>query len=187
MCSREDVLQTARAMASLGLVAGSLGNVSCRRGDALLITPTQLPYEQLRAEDLVVLDRNGEIVAGRHRPSSELRLHVAIYRAIPDARAIVHTHSTHALAVSTLTTALPAITDELALLGEQIPVAEHRPAGSQELADLAALALSKRLPSAAILGRHGVVGVASSLESALTACRLVERGAEVWLALQRLA
>jgi L-fuculose-phosphate aldolase len=172
-------------MAADGLVDGSLGNVSCRRGDAILITPTQLSYETLRAVDVVVLGLDGGVRAGRHLPSSEFRLHLAIYRAIPEATAIVHTHSTDALALSALADALPAITDELALLDEEIPVVEHRPAGSQELADLASSALSKRVPCAAILERHGVVGVASSLEEALTACRLVERGATVWLAQRR--
>lgn len=171
-------------MAELGLVIGSFGNVSCRQQDRILITPTSLDYFRTETKDLVTLDLAGEKLAGDRQPSSEYRLHVAIYAARDDAQAIVHTHSTHALALSMSASPreLPAITEEMEVLVKGVvPIAPYIPAGTQELADRAADIL-KGIPSKAlILARHGVVGFGETLEEALLICQLVEKAAQIHL------
>ncbi|HIC96428.1 TPA: class II aldolase/adducin family protein [Candidatus Bipolaricaulota bacterium] len=190
MCSPEKVIETARRMAELELVLGSYGNVSCRRrGQAdqiqILITPAGLDYSSMEPEDIVLLDPTGRRLTGRREPSSEFRLHLAIYRAREDVRAIVHAHGVHALALSLIASELPPITEEMEhSLGGPVPVAPYAPAGSQELADQAAEILRKG-GRALILSRHGLVGLGEDLEEALLICRLVERGARIYLLARR--
>ena len=168
-------------MAELGLVVGSFGNASCRLGEEVLITPTGLDYLEMRPEDIVALSMKGEKLSGRGEPSTEFRLHLALYHLRPDIRAIVHTHSVHAVALSLVATELPTLTEELEHAGGPVPVAPYAPAGSKELADQAATLLAKTGKRALILARHGVVGLGRDLEEALLICRLVERNAEVFL------
>jgi len=184
-CTIEDLITTARRMAGLGLVVGSFGNVSCRQDDRILITPTCLDYSQMEPADLVTLELAGKKLAGGREPSSEFRLHVAIYGARPDAQAIVHTHSTNAVTLSMLTNELPMLTEEIeAVIKGPVPVAPFVPAGTQELADQAADILQGIPSKALILARHGVVGFGQSLNEALLICQLVERNAKIYLLTQ---
>ena len=173
MCSRDDVIAIARRMAALGLVTGTLGNVSCRLGERILITPSGLDYEAMRPEDVVLLDLSGGVVEGDCLPSSEVRLHLAVYARIPDACAIVHTHSPQAVRAGDVKDELPA--GESAVLRATVPVAPYQPPGTQELADRAVDLMADRNANAVILGRHGVVGVGRDLDEAFEVCRDVER------------
>lgn len=169
-------------MAELGLVLGSYGNVSCRQNERILITPTGLDYFLMEPEDIVTLDLTGKKLLGRREPSSEFRMHLAIYRAREDARAIVHAHGVHALALSLTAPELPPITEEMEHgLGGPVPVAPYAPAGARALADQAAVILQRTGSRALILARHGIVSLGESLEEALFVCRLVERSAQIYL------
>ena len=173
MSSRAELIATARRMLALGLVTGTFGNVSCSVDDRILITPSGLDYAIMRPEDLVLLKLAGTVAEGTRPPSSEYRLHVAIYRRLPAARAIVHTHSSRAVEVGDSLDELP-ISDESPLHGP-VPVAPFRQPGTQELADGAAEALAERGANAMILRGHGVVGVGRDLDEALEVCVEVER------------
>jgi L-fuculose-phosphate aldolase len=175
-CSRDEVIATAQRMSALGLVAGTFGNVSCRLGERVLITPAGMGYALMRPEDLVLLEPSGTVVEGTRPPSSEHRLHLAIYRRFPDARAIVHTHSRRAVAFAESATELAPVGPTK--LRGAVPVAPHRPPGTQELADTAARLLFERGANAVILRGHGVVSVGRDLREALEICVDVERLAE---------
>lgn len=181
MCSPEEIVKTARRMAELGLVLGSYGNVSCRSGERILITPTKLDYFAMEPEDIVALDLEGRKLVGKREPSSEFRLHLAIYRAREDVQAVVHAHGVYALALSLTAPELPSLTEEMEHgLGGPVQVAPYAPAGSQVLADRAAELLRKG-GKALILARHGLVGLGKDLEEALFVCQLVERAAQIYL------
>ncbi len=173
MCSRDDVIVAARRMVALGLVTGTLGNVSCRLGGRILITPSGLDYATMCPEHLVLLDFSGHVVEGNRPPSSEVRLHLAIYRGLPDVRAIVHTHSPQAVMAGDVKDELPAA--DSTVLRASVRVAPYRPPGTQELADRAVDLLVEHEANAVILKRHGVVGVGRDLDEALEVCRDVER------------
>ncbi|MFQ6117384.1 MAG: class II aldolase/adducin family protein [Candidatus Bipolaricaulia bacterium] len=182
MCSPERVVETARRMAALGLVVGSFGNVSCRLADKILITPTGLDYSAMEPMDIVTLDLEGERLVGQREPSSEFRLHLALYRARADARAVVHTHSVHAIALSLVADELPPLSEELEHgVGGTVPVAPYAPAGTEELGRGAATTLLLGESRGLILARHGVVGLGRDLDEALLICQLVERNARVYL------
>jgi L-fuculose-phosphate aldolase len=165
-------------MLRMGLVEGTAGNVSAREGELLHITPAGLPYEEITVDDLVTLALDGSVVAGDREPSSERRVHLAVYAARPDAHALVHSHSAHATAWSALDEPLMPGGPHTAGLVLTAPFADS---GSDEIATAAVAALGER--QAVLLGRHGVLAVGDSPGRALEVCAAVERQAqEAWLA-----
>src|SRR3954454_7161343 len=90
---RRDIVEVARAMAAGGLVPATAGNVSRRTSRGILITPTRRAYRSMRRRDLILLDGTGTRISGRHEPSREVPLHLAIYGDRPDVGAILSTHS----------------------------------------------------------------------------------------------
>jgi L-fuculose-phosphate aldolase len=165
-----DIVETARAMLRLGLVTGTSGNVSAREGALVRITPSGLPYSGMTVNDLVTITMDGAVLAGEHEPSSEWRVHVAVYAARPDARVLVHTHSEHA-------TAWSESGEPLALApGCSVLTAPFAPSGSDEIATAAVTALGDR--EAVLLGHHGVLAVGETPAIALEVCAAVERAAE---------
>jgi L-fuculose-phosphate aldolase len=151
-------------MLRLGLVSGTSGNVSARDGESVLITPSALAYETMEVEDLVTLSLSGAVVAGTREPSSERRVHLAVYAARPDALALVHTHSEHATAWSHRDEPLA-----------HVLTARPAPSGSDEIAVAAVEALGDR--EAVLLGRHGVLALGASPRDALEVAAAVEERA----------
>ena len=178
---RTDIVDAAREMLRLGLVSGTSGNASARDGDSVLITPAAMSYERMTEDDLVAIDGEGAPDESGGAPSSEWRVHLAIYRTRPDVGAVVHTHSVHATAWSFNEEPLDTGTEELeAAAGGPVLTALHAPTGSEEIAAAAASALGDR--RAVLLGRHGVVGVGATPAEALATCLVVERQAQLaWL------
>ena len=181
MSVQAEIVATAREMLRLGLVAGSSGNVSAREGERIHITPAGLAYNSMTEADVVTLDHNGAVVEGEREPSTERRVHLAVYAARPDTGALVHTHSTHATAWSFLDEPLDTGTEELeAAAGGPVLTAPYAPTGSDEIAAAAVQALGDR--EAVLIGRHGVLALGRSAPRALEAAVVVERQAQLaWL------
>jgi len=176
---KEEIVEACRGLVAKGLVAGSSGNVSRRCGEAVVITPSRLPYSQLRPQDVVVIDFQANLVEGELPPSSEALAHLAIYRARPDAGAIVHTHSLFASALAVAGLEIPPIVDEqVVALGGAVAVAPYAPAGSEELAEGASRTLGER--NAVLLRNHGVIAVGRDLAEAVAHSELVERLAQIY-------
>ena len=182
---RSLIVQTSLKLVGKGMVVGKAGNISQRviedgNTDLLAITPTSTYYESLSADDIAIVDFDGNLVEGNLPPSSETKLHIAIYKARKDVGAVVHTHSVYASAASVAALGIPAILEEeVALLGGNIRVAEYAPSGSQELAQNAVEALGDR--NAVIMANHGALGVGMTLRDALDSCDLLEKAAQVYL------
>ncbi len=157
-----------------GLVVGTAGNISLRRGDLVAITPSSFDYERLRPELVCVIQTDGRIVEAPLPPSSEVPMHLAVYERTT-AGAVVHTHSPHATALSTLINELPPIHYLLAELGGPVRVARYATFGSAALAEAVARALEGR--AAALLQNHGTITVGDSLAQAYGRALLLE-----WLA-----
>ena len=181
MSLRAEVVAAAREMLRLGLVAGSSGNVSAREGDLVHITPAALPYAEMTERDVVTLGLDGAVVEGSREPSSERRVHLAVYAARPDVRAIVHSHSTFATAWSFLHLPLDTGTEELEqAAGGPVATAPYAPTGSEEIARASVEALGGA--RAVLLARHGVLALGDSPARALDAAAVVERQAQLaWL------
>lgn len=183
--ARKAVLDTAQTLLSCGLTVGDSGNVSARIDDAegrllVAITPHGRYYDELTVEAIPVVDSEGEPVDGDALPSVELLLHVAVYEARPDVRAVIHAHPTWSSAVAVLGQAIPPLLeDQLIYLGGQIDVACHAPTGSDELPGYAIQALGER--NACLLAHHGVLTVGRTPRAALHHCQYLEKAALAFL------
>jgi len=176
---RDEVLAAAREMLALGLTAGTAGNVSGRDGDRVVITPAGVDYRMMTAGDLAVLSLGGDVLEGAN-PSSERALHLAVYRAFPDVRGVVHAHPVHATMFACARRPIPAAVDEFALyVGGDVPCADYFPSGTDALAAEAVRHLGER--AAVLLASHGLVAVGTSPADALHVATVVERGAHaIW-------
>jgi len=179
----EAVCEITRRMVADGLVVGTSGNVSVRDGGRILVTPTGVDYATMRPGDLVVLDAtDGSVVEGRRRPTSEVALHVAAHRL--GERAVVHTHSPAATALSLLCDEVPRVHYQLAMFGGTVPVADYAPYGTDELAASVRAALDSVPPGrcrAAVMRHHGTIVLGPDLGTAYDGARQLEWLCDVWL------
>ena len=177
--TKEDVLEAAKGMLAMGLVAGTAGNVSGRIGDeAICLTPSSVPYETMTIDDLVVTDLDGNIIEGTRGPTSEKALHLACYRLYPEVGGVIHSHAAHATMFALVREPIPAIIEEVVVyLGGDVPVCDYKPTGSDDLGDEAARNLQDR--SACMLANHGIVTIGKNPDKALHNAELVERTAMI--------
>ncbi|MET8959332.1 class II aldolase/adducin family protein [Streptomyces sp. NPDC004074] len=177
-CAWDELVATARRTVADGLVVGTSGNVSVRVGDIVLVTPTGVPYERLEPDDAVGVDLDGRQLLGTLRPTSELPMHLAVYRTTT-ARAVVHTHAVHATAVSTLVPELPLVHYMAAALGGAVRVAPYATYGTAELAENMLRALTDR--TACLLQNHGTIAHGASLTQAYDRTAQLEWMCRLWL------
>ncbi|MGI6365313.1 MAG: class II aldolase/adducin family protein [Bacillota bacterium] len=182
---REAVAAAGREMARAALAIGTWGNISCRlpRGDLLAITPSGMDYFCTQAEDILVMDLEGNIVEGNRKPSTEHPLHRAIYAAREDVHAIVHTHSVYATAMAAARVPIPgAVEDLVQIVGGDVRVARYALPGTAELGENVVEALEGR--NGVLLANHGALGAAATLGQAMTVCQIIEKSAMITIAAQ---
>lgn len=171
--TRRQVADTAREMLRRGLTHGTSGNVSARLdGGLVAVTPTGLDYEGLAPGDITVVDLAGTIVDGDRRPTSEIPMHLEVYRGRADVAAIVHTHSDMATTLAVLGEDLPAVHYVLGWAGTRVRCAPYATYGTPELAQAAVDALEA--DNAVLLGNHGLLAVGRTLPAALNVAESVE-------------
>jgi L-fuculose-phosphate aldolase len=177
---RAAVIETALAMNRAGINQGKSGNVSVRTADGFLITPTGIPYEETRAEQIVAMRMDGSH-EGPLQPSSEWRFHRDIYGARAEVGAIVHSHAVHCTALACHGRGIPPFHYMVAIAGgHDIRCAPYATFGTQELSDAALAALENR--RACLLAHHGLIAVGCDLAQALSIAVEVEALARTYLA-----
>ncbi|MCD8338603.1 MAG: class II aldolase/adducin family protein [Burkholderiales bacterium] len=188
---RKKIIETARSMNRLGINVNKSGNVSARFEEGgqhgFLITPTGIPYKLLRPKDINFTWKIGEKWHhhGPFAPSSEWMLHALIYANRPDIKAIVHTHSRMATALSCRGKPIPAFHPLIATLGgKEIACAEYATMGSEELAEECVKTLGSTM--GCLLSHHGVVACGHSLEQALAFAVEIENLASMWIELLKI-
>ncbi|MBE0467743.1 MAG: class II aldolase/adducin family protein [Candidatus Desulforudis sp.] len=180
--AREKLVKMGVKVAEAGLVIGTWGNLSYRvvKDNSVVITPSGMDYHHISTRDMVIVDMDGQVLDGERKPSSELALHLAVYRARPDVLCVIHTHSPYASALAVARKPIPPILEDMAgMIGGPVPVAEYAAPGSRHLAEFVAQAVEK--VNAVLLANHGVVGVGQTPEEAFQVCQLVERSAQVYI------
>jgi L-fuculose-phosphate aldolase len=175
---RAEVFKYAQSLRPDGLVVGTSGNLSIRVGSLVVATPSGLDYDALTPDLVCVCDLDGRLVEGPLEPTSEMPLHLSVYTTTAH-RAVVHTHSTAATAVSLLVDELPSIHYLVALFGGAVRVAPYATYGTPELASSVIKALDGR--TGALMANHGTVTVGASLAQAYTLNHYLEWLCEVWL------
>ena len=163
-------------------IVGTAGNVSIRvklptGEDAVIITPSSLEYPSLQIEDFVILDIKGNILVGNRNPSSERRLHLAIYRKRNDINAIIHSHAPFSTALSIAKMPIGPFVDEIIPFIGGCEISQFGMAGTDEIAENVVAALGENM--AVMIANHGNVGCGHSLEQAWFTCQLVEFAAKI--------
>jgi L-fuculose-phosphate aldolase len=184
--ARQLLLAATRRLSAAGLNSGTAGNLSLRIEGGLLITPSSVPPEQMGPEDLVAIDHQGHLLAGRatapgRSPSSEWRLHADLLGQRPEIQAVVHCHSIHATALACHGRGIPPFHYMVVQAGgPDIRCGGYATFGSQALSDLAGQALEHR--QACLLAHHGQLTLGATLAQALALAIEVETLAQMYLA-----
>jgi len=178
---KENLLKLGKEMYTLGLVAGTSGNVSVYNEelDIMIITPSSVSYDEMDIEDLVILKLDGKIVSGERKPSSEWKMHAKIYKDRSDVKCVVHTHSPYATGFAVCQAEIPVILIEMVpFIGGNALVAEFAMPGTEELGLEALKVLTDR--RACLLSNHGALSIGSTIESALNASIYLEDAAKIY-------
>ena len=165
-----------------GLVVASAGNVSRRISSELVaITPTSVGYDVMTEDEVVVVEiETGNSIESSRKPSYELPMHLAIYRARADVRGVIHTHAPFVTTLSVLRRPLPPVIDEMMLyFGGTVEVADYAFTGTPDVGTNVVRALGDR--TAAMLANHGNVCVGRDLPEALHVAVSMESAARVYV------
>lgn len=175
-----ELLRFARRLPSEDLGVGTAGNLSARTPDGLLITPSARRYEELGPEEMVEIDIGGRVLGGSLRPSTEWRIHAALYEARPTVGAVVHAHPPYASALSCHRREIPPFHYMVAIAGgATIRCAPYARPGSARLAALALAAIEDR--TACLLANHGLITVGTDPSEAFLRAIEVESLARQYL------
>jgi len=170
------------------LVAWTSGNVSARdpASGLVVIKPSGLRFRDLTPDNMVVVDLNGVVVDGSHKPSSDTASHCYIYRQRADIHGIVHTHSRYATAFAALGRSIPCVLTAMAdEFGGDIPCGGFALIGGEEIGQVVVDTLRGSRSPAALLQNHGVFAIGADAEAAVKAAVMTEDNAAiVWLAMQ---
>jgi ribulose-5-phosphate 4-epimerase/fuculose-1-phosphate aldolase len=183
---RDRICTVGASLFRRGLTFGSTGNISVRLPDGgWLMTPTNASLGELDPARLCRLDADGRVVAG-DKPTKEAFLHRVMYAARTDARAVVHLHSTHSVAVSCLhgldhADCLPPLTAYYVMRVGRLPLVPYDPPGDESLAQAVAAVAGEH--HAVLLSNHGPLVAGSSLENAMYATEELEETARIFLLL----
>lgn len=176
--AREVVVTSSHELAASNLVLGTAGNVSTRVGDLIAVTATGAVLADMTFDDIAIVDLSGTQIEGKYKPTSELEIHLGVYRSSA-ASAVVHAHSSAAVSFSLISDELPVVHYQQLALGGSIPVVPFSPFGTKALAVNTLKALTHK--NAAILAHHGTVTTGSSLESAVYNAILLEWLCQLYL------
>jgi L-fuculose-phosphate aldolase len=178
---REEIVHYGRMLHERCFVAAMDGNLSVRlKNDRILVTPTGISKGAMQPGDMVIVDPDGRQVAGRRNVTSEIGMHLLIYRMRPDVKAIVHAHPPTATGFAAAGIALtePLVCEVVMGLG-CIPLARYGTPGTSELAQTLEPYVADY--DAILMSNHGVVAYGDTLEHAYMKMETVEHFAQIAL------
>ena len=183
---REEIWRLHLELPRNNLVAWTSGNVSGRDPEMglVIIKPSGIRYEDLTPESMVVVDLDGKVVEGNHKPSSDTCAHVYVYRHRPDVNGVVHTHSTFATAWAAAGKPIPAVLTAICdEFGGPVPVGAYAKIGGDEIGREIVRSIGSS--PAILMKNHGVFTIGQTPEAAVKAAVMVEDVARtVFYALQ---
>lgn len=177
---KEQVVRYGKKLIDRRLTTGSGGNISvCNREKNLVaISPSGLDYYETTPEDIVILDIDGNLVEGKHRPSSEAGMHLAFYKNRADVSGIVHTHSKFATAIACMGWELPAVHYLIGMAGHRVKCTGYATYGSDELAKEALETIGDS--NAVLLANHGLIALGEDVDRAFSTAEHLEFVSEVY-------
>ncbi len=177
---KKQIIKYGKKLGEKNMSPATSGNISVKTGNNILITGSGTCLADLCEDDIVLIDKNANIVDGNIKPSSEKNLHNAVYAIRPDINAIIHCHApyTSAFAVCRIPLSKPIISENVFYFGE-IPVAEYALPGSEKLVENTAKFFTKH--DAVLLANHGIVIGAKDLKNAYYLMETAETYAQIYL------
>lgn len=174
---RGELIAACKMLHREGLIAATDGNVSCRLSEGLLlITPSGKAKGELTREDLLVVDLDGQVHEGKGKPSSEIRMHLLVYRMRQDVCAIVHAHPPMLTAFTLSSRPFPADSlPEVWLTIGQVPTAPYATPGTEEVP--LSIASLVEAHEAILLERHGSLTFGKELAEACMRLEKLEHAA----------
>ncbi len=178
--TKDQLLHFGREMIARGLTTGSGGNLSVylRKEDRILITPSAVAYADMKPDDIVVCDPQGEMVHGTRRPSSELGFHLALYHHREEIGAVVHTHSVYATTLACMHREIPAVHYLVGFAGYKVPLAPYATFGTPALARAIVDTIGQS--NALLMANHGLVAVGPDLTAAFNVAEEIELVARIY-------
>jgi L-fuculose-phosphate aldolase len=176
---KAELLWVAQESLRTNLVHGTAGNFSARLPDGnVVLTPSSLAYETMTLDDLVVCDLDANILEGERQPTTEKMLHLACLKAYDDIHSVIHCHAKFCTMFALTNQPIPCAIEEVEVfVGGDVPVADYKFTGSQELADEVSKWVGDR--AAVLMANHGLLTVGKSPKDALKIANLVELTAEI--------
>ena len=177
---KEQVVRYGKKLIDRRLTTGSGGNISVynREKKLVAISPSGLDYYETTPEDIVILDIDGNIVEGKHRPSSEAGMHLTLYKNRADVSGIVHTHSKFATAIACMGWELPAVHYLIGMAGHRVKCTGYATYGSDELAKKALETIGDS--NAVLLANHGLIALGEDVDRAFSTAEHLEFVSEVY-------
>ena len=177
---KKQVLDYAQRAYTSGLMAGTSGNLSVLSEDGkMIITPSSINYMTMTPDDVMVIELDGTILEGPHRPSSEWPMHAEIYKNKPGVRSVVHTHSPYATAFSVVNEPIPLILIEMIpFLKGPVPIAPVASQGTVAVGEGVVEALKDSV--SCLMQNHGAVTIGQTLEQAYMRTEYVEDAAKIY-------
>ena len=177
--AKQAILEVGRWMYMKNFVASNDGNISCKVSDTTLwCTPTGVSKGFMTDEMLVLMDLDGNVIRGEYKPSSEMKMHLRVYKENPKIKAVVHAHppaaTSYAIAGLPLNHAI--LTEAVMGIGE-IPLAPYAMPGTQEVPD--SIAPFVNTHNGCLLANHGVLAIGDTLERAFVRAGYVENAAKI--------
>ncbi len=171
--AKEQIISIGKKLTASGAIGALEGNISCKVGDRIVITPSGMGKEELLPEHLSIMDLEGNWVDGPFKPSSESRMHVAIYRFRPDVSAVIHTHSPYSTAFAIANQPIDLrCSAEFAIFFKHVPVLPYGTPGTDDIYN----GIDKELEEydTVLLQNHGLVSVGRTLMNAYGKCATLE-------------
>lgn len=177
---RKKIVRFGKELIKSRLTTGTGGNLSIfnRKKGLIAITPSGVNYLEIKLEDIVLMDIDGQIIEGDRKPSSEFNFHTMLYQKRNDINAITHTHSVYATTIACLNWEIPAVHYLVAFSGNKVPLVPYATFGTIELAEN--ICNTMKDYNAALLANHGLITVGVDLASSFNIAEEIELVAQIY-------
>lgn len=176
------IVETGKELYKKNLTIGTWGNISALDPETglIYIKPSAMDYNEINLEDIIVVNREGEVIEGVRKPSVETPMHLAVYNNREDVGAVVHYHSIYSSVLAVTGLSLPGICEDFVqIVGDKVICSKYALPGSKELAINAIVGLGNR--NAVFLTNHGTLCVGKDMKEATKVSYVVEKTAQIYI------
>jgi L-fuculose-phosphate aldolase len=175
------IIDSGNEMMRRKLTVGTWGNISAKDEQGnMYLTPSGMDYDTCTKDDILVYDKDANLIEGTRRPTIEKGIHISVLQKRPDVGAVIHTHPIYSTIFSVLNCNIPAVTEEFAqLLGKEVLCAKYALPGTDEFAAAVVEALGEKR-MAALCVSHGAVIVGKDMNHAFANSEVLEKACQVY-------